>query len=119
MTEPTLETLTPQQVKERLERGEIVLIDVREPAEYAVERIRGALLSPMSTLEVNALPSQSDKPIVFHCGAGLRSQRVAERYLASGHPRVAHMEGGLGAWKAAGLSTIALDPATGGLKNTP
>ena len=39
-------TETPLQVREALGRGEIILIDVREPAEYAAERIHGALLFP-------------------------------------------------------------------------
>ena len=42
-------TETPQQIHDAMARGEIILVDVREPSEYAVERIHGAMLFPLST----------------------------------------------------------------------
>jgi rhodanese-related sulfurtransferase len=110
-----LETLTPQEVKERFDRNEIVLIDVRTPAEYAFEHIPGAMLFPMSSFNPEKLPPQDKKPIVFHCGSGKRSYKVVEKCAASGLTKLAHMEGGFGAWKAAKLPYIAVDPATGSL----
>ena len=59
----TLEILTPQEVKERFDRNEIVLIDVRTPNEYAFEQIRGALLFPLSSFDPARLPAQEGKPI--------------------------------------------------------
>ena len=109
----TLEILTPQEVKERFDRNEIVLIDVRTPNEYAFEHIRGAMLFPLSSFDPAKLPDQGTKPIVFHCGSGVRSGLVAKKCISSGQGKVAHMEGGFGAWKAGGLPFIAIDPATG------
>jgi rhodanese-related sulfurtransferase len=109
----TLEILTPREVKERFDRNEIVLVDVRTPNEYAFEQIRGALLFPLSSFDPAKLPGQEGKPIVFHCGSGVRSGQVAKTCIASGQGNVAHMEGGLAAWKAAGLPFVAIDPATG------
>ena len=109
----TLEIFTPQEVKERFDRNEIVLIDVRTPNEYAFEQIRGALLFPLSSFDPAKLPAQESKPIVFHCGSGVRSGQVAKKCIGSGQSNVAHMEGGFGAWKAAGLPFVAIDPATG------
>jgi rhodanese-related sulfurtransferase len=109
----TLEILSPEETKARLDRNEIVLIDVRTPAEYAFERIDGALLFPLSSFDANKLPTQDGKAIVFHCGSGARSKRVAEACLAAGMGRIAHMDDGLMGWKSAQLPYIATDMATG------
>ena len=115
----TLELLSPQEVRDRFDRNEIVLIDVRTPAEFAFEHIKCALLFPLSSFDPKKLPGQSDKPIVFHCGSGIRSHKVAEACAAAGLARLAHMEGGFGAWKGAGLPYLAVDPATGSTVSKP
>lgn len=104
--------LSPAEVRELLGERQIVLIDVREPAEYAAERIHGALLYPLSTFDAGLLPSDATRPIVFHCAGGVRSLNAATQRATSG-ARAAHMKGGLAAWKAAGLPTVTVDPATG------
>ena len=111
----TLVTYGANEVHEMFERDEIVLIDVRTPVEYAFEHIKGALLSPMACFDVRHLPSQGDKPIVFHCGSGVRSKMVAQKVLAAGFDRIAHMEGGFGAWKQAGYKYLTTNPMTGDL----
>jgi rhodanese-related sulfurtransferase len=90
-----------------------LLIDVREPAEYAVQRIPGALLYPLSTLDASLLPPDGPRRIVFQCGSGKRSELAARAHLGAGASVVAHLAGGIGAWMAAGLPTIRIDPATG------
>lgn len=109
----TLDIYTPLDVKEMFDRNGIVLIDVRTPQEYAFAHIPGALLFPLSSFDPAKLPSQEGKPIVFHCGSGARSHRTAGMAAAAGLSRVAHMEGGFGAWKSAGLPYIGIDAATG------
>ncbi len=109
----TLQNLTPAQIAEKLKSAEIVLIDVREPNEYAAERIHGALLFPLSTFDPRLLPDGGKRPVVFHCGSGMRSGKAAAACQAAGLPHNAHMAGGIMAWKAAGLPTISVDPATG------
>jgi rhodanese-related sulfurtransferase len=101
-----IERLQPEKVAQMLKAGQILLIDVREPAEYAAERIRGALLYPLSTFDATALPPDGPRQLVFHCGSGKRSLTAAEKRLAAGQPRAAHMEGGIGTWKAAGLPVV-------------
>ncbi|NWG52434.1 MAG: rhodanese-like domain-containing protein [Hydrogenophilaceae bacterium] len=108
---------TAQNVHAALARGEITLIDVREPAEFAAERIHGALLFPLSTFDPAMLPQDPRKPIVFHCGSGKRSATALARCAAAGVSARGHMDGGLGAWKAAGLPTVTIDPATGAVRD--
>ena len=103
-----IETLDPAEVTRLLHAGKLLLIDVREPEEYAAERLSGAFLYPLSTFDAATLPDDGPRRIVFHCGSGKRSLVAAERRLAAGQPHSAHMGGGIAAWKAAGLPVIAL-----------
>ena len=114
-----VEVLTPAEARDRFDRNEIVLIDVRTPAEYMFDHIHGALLFPMSSFKPEKLPAQDQKPIVFHCGSGMRSQKIMEICAAAGISPLAHMEGGFGAWKSQGLAYIAIDPATGAMTDRP
>jgi rhodanese-related sulfurtransferase len=109
-------TESPREVHDGLRRGEIVLVDVREPGEYGIERIHGALLFPLSTFDPLA-PRAEGKPIILHCGSGKRSATAYARCVRAGVPVRAHMGGGIMAWKAAGLPTVVVDPATGALRD--
>jgi len=111
---PHLTEMTPTEVHRALLRHEIVLIDVREPAEFVTERIHGALLSPLSTLDPAALPI-GGRPVVLHCGSGKRSANAVAKCIAAGVAVTAHMTGGIMAWKHAHLPTITLDPNTGAI----
>ncbi len=102
----------PAEVRTGLASGSILLVDVREPHEYAVERIHGALLFPLSTFDAQAVPA-TGRPLVVHCAGGRRSMLAAQQLVAAGHATVANLDGGLAAWKAAGLPLIRIDPATG------
>ncbi len=110
---PTTQDWTPQQLKAALTAHEILLIDVREPAEFAAERIHGALNFPLSTFDPDALPPAGDKLIVFQCGSGKRSATAISHCLKAGHGIDSHLGGGIAAWKAAGLPTVSIDGQTG------
>jgi rhodanese-related sulfurtransferase len=115
MNHPTPDLVTeldPEEVKELLDAGKVLLIDVREPVEYHTERIPGALLYPLSTFDATLLPHDESRRVVFHCAAGGRSLTAARQRMATGQP-AAHMAGGLSQWKAAGLPVIRIDPRTG------
>ncbi len=102
----------PSEVKDLMDAGRVLLIDVREPAEYAAERIPGALLFPLSTFDAARLPPDESRQIVFSCAAGGRSLTAARQRLALGQA-AAHMAGGISEWKAQGLPTLRIDPRTG------
>ena len=108
-----LARLTPQDVQDGLARGTMVLIDVREPLEFAEARIPGALLFPLSTFDVRALPDVSPKQLVFSCRSGKRSTTAFNAAAQAGIPVYGHLEGGILAWSAAGLPIVQTDPATG------
>ena len=106
-------TETPAQIRDALARGEIVLIDVREPGEYASERIHGALLYPLSTFDPAALPDEIGKQVVLQCGSGKRSEIAFRKAIAAGVKVRSHMVGGIMAWKQAGLPVVKTNPDTG------
>lgn len=110
--------LTPQQVHALLEAGEILLIDVREPAEFAAERIHGALNYPLSTFDPTTLPRNDQQLVVMQCGSGKRSLMAANQCQKIGLDVENHLAGGLIAWREAGLPTIILDADTGALSET-
>ena len=58
-----------------LNAGKLLLIDVREPGEFAAERIPGAFLYPLSSFDASALPADGERRVVFHCRSGKRSLR--------------------------------------------
>lgn len=111
-----VESWSAERVKAALDAGKIVLIDVRTPPEYMMEHIHGAFLMPMAFFRPDALPTQDGKRIVLHCGSGLRSAKVAEMAGAAGIAPLAHLEGGFGAWKQAGLPYTGIDMASGAPK---
>lgn len=109
---------TPAQVRQWLSSGEAVLIDVREPDEFAREHIPGATLLPLSRFEpaqawAKATPEQR---IVMQCKSGRRSAdacRRAATFAASGR-HVVSLAGGIEAWKKEGLP-VEINAAVSGI----
>ena len=98
-------TITPRQLKDMLderERGErdFVLIDVREPGEYEIVNIPGAVLIPKGEFlmgdALEHLPN--DKPVVLHCKSGVRSAEVLALVKQAGFADATHVGGGVLAW---------------------
>lgn len=112
----TLETWDAQELQDALESRDAVLIDVRSPAEYMLGHVAGSLLMPMPDFDAKALPDEGKKRLVLMCGSGVRSEKMARNVLAAGAERVAHLDGGFGAWKEAKLPHLAVDFPTGGQK---
>jgi rhodanese-related sulfurtransferase len=103
---PRIAEVDATTVKSWLDRGACVLVDVREPGEFAREHIPGATLAPLSRLDPANLDLPGAKTIVLHCVSGMRSARAAEQLVAAGRSDVANFRGGLPAWKQAGYPTV-------------
>ncbi len=95
--------LTPAELSALLQSGTITLVDVREPSEFAAERIAGAVLHPLQNFDPSLLPPGD---LVFQCGIGKRSLMALQRFTAVTARPARHLAGGLAAWKQAGLPTI-------------
>lgn len=101
----TLKSIDPVTLKRRLDDGSAVLVDIREPDEYAREHIAGARLIPLSKLDAKAFGGDRERTIVFQCKSGNRTAANASQLLAAPCREAYALAGGLDAWKAAGLPT--------------
>lgn len=107
-----IDNLTPAQIKEELEKGNVTLIDIRESEELKQSgKIPGSVHAPRGMLEFYADPSlpyhkpefNKDKRIILHCASGGRSALATETLKQMGYENVAHLDGGFKAWKEAGM----------------
>lgn len=99
-----MKTITASELKNKLDKDEVLLIDVREPAEHRSECIEGSYLIPLGEISAERLPS-TKRPIVIHCRSGKRSTDACVKLLAT-NPflDVASLEGGIVAWSQAGYN---------------
>jgi rhodanese-related sulfurtransferase len=79
------------------------LVDVREPVEHAEEHIAGAKLIPLGEIEQRLSEIEPDTPLVVMCRSGKRGALAMERLKTLGIDHAQNLEGGMLAWKAAGL----------------
>lgn len=99
-----MKTITASELKKKLDKDDVLLIDVREPAEHKSECIDGACLIPLGEISIEKLPSIK-RPIVIHCRSGKRSAEACAKLLASNHSLdVASLEGGIVAWNQSGFN---------------
>jgi rhodanese-related sulfurtransferase len=92
-----------QTLRQWIEAGEAVVLDVREPAEHAAENIQGAELLPLGQVSTSRLPNHAGKKLVIHCRSGMRGSRACEQLLSENPGlEVYNLEGGIAAWGQAG-----------------
>ena len=101
---PPVHDLTPEDVARGLAEDRMILVDVREPNETAVERYPGAVIVPLS-FDPADIPDPQGRQVVFACRSGRRSVTASQAAQAAGLPYDSHLAGGILAWKAAGLPT--------------
>ena len=88
-----------------LMRDGAVLVDIREADEHARERISSARHHALSRLDAEHPARPGDEVLIFHCRSGARTMANADRLAACGC-EVYLLEGGIDAWKKAGLPTV-------------
>lgn len=98
----TISSITPEDARSALVSG-ATLIDIRDPDEYARERIAGAVNLPLAYIGVQPLPAG---PLIFHCRTGMRTSANAATLAAAGGDAQSYMlEGGIERWRGCGLGT--------------
>ncbi|NBC14937.1 MAG: MBL fold metallo-hydrolase [Gammaproteobacteria bacterium] len=94
-------------------RDDLMVLDVRQPAEWSAGHIPGAL--HLTGAELNRRADEllagggRERPIAVICGSGFRSSVAASVLKSHGHPDVAHVLGGMTGWQAEGFPTTAPD----------
>lgn len=106
-----IENLDPDAVERELGNGDAVLVDIRDAPELDEHgRIAGAVHVPRGMLEFRADvtshyhldPLDPSKRVILHCASGGRSALAARTLQEMGYRKVAHLDGGINAWKDAG-----------------
>ncbi|MBA4162000.1 MAG: sulfurtransferase [Novosphingobium sp.] len=96
--------LSARQLDSMLQQGRAMVVDVREPDEFAAGHIPGAINMPLSGFRASQLPDPGDKLLVLNCAAGRRSALALDKCAAAQAAIDTHLAGGFGAWRAAGLA---------------
>ena len=95
---------TPAQLAERIQNGEVHLVDVRRQTEWDEERIAQANYSFLGNMLQTASSLPTDKPIVFQCKSGGRSAAACAIAQANGIKNVINLDGGITKWQREGFA---------------
>jgi adenylyltransferase/sulfurtransferase len=103
-----IHSISPAEAQELVTRGDIDVIDVREPHEWSTGHIPGARLVPLAQLRANPKAAITRDAVLFVCAAGTRSQTAARLAASIGIEKIYDVRGGVRGWVKAGL---ALEPS--------
>ena len=96
----------PGELHALLEGGKALLIDVREPGEFAAGHIPGAVNVPLSGFSPGDIPDPQGKTVVLQCAGGKRPGLALEKCAQAQSMIDTHLAGGIGAWKDAGFPVV-------------
>jgi len=88
-----------------INREEALVVDVREPNEFAAGHVLGAKNVPLARLDASGaeLAKRKERPLIVCCDGGERSAKALAALKKQGFTRVANLSGGIAAWQQAGL----------------
>ena len=101
-----MKSINPQEAKRLIDKEKALLIDVREPDEFAREHIEGARLTPLSQLTHQPPAIDRERTAIFYCRSGGRTRMNASILENQGFAASYYIEGGLMSWKNAGLPVV-------------
>jgi rhodanese-related sulfurtransferase len=101
-----MNTSLGKDVLDQVSTGQCQLIDVREPVEFAEEHVPGAVNIPLGEITRRAGEIEKSRSVVVMCLAGKRGEQAREKLSALGFNDVQNLEGGINAWKQAGLDVV-------------
>lgn len=96
-------SVSPQQAHDLISRGEVEVIDVREPSEWSTGHLASARLVPLAQFRANPKAALPRDGVLFVCAAGVRSETAARLAASSGFSKVYNLSGGTRNWVKAGL----------------
>ena len=93
------DALTSRELKSELDRGdEVVIVDVREPQEFQINRLPGSILIPLGDLPKRYVELDPNANIVTQCKSGMRSAKAQDFLRSKGFTRVRNLTGGVLGW---------------------
>ncbi|MEO8030636.1 MAG: rhodanese-like domain-containing protein [Gemmatimonadota bacterium] len=102
----TAAQLSVAELSDRLQRNEVMVLDVRSQAEWDAGHLAGASHIPLGSLPERLTDIPVDRPLVVHCQGGGRSAIGVSLLQAAGHRAVANLSAGFGGWQGAGLPIV-------------
>ncbi|ACK49649.1 Rhodanese domain protein [Methylocella silvestris BL2] len=103
LTLDKVENISLEELKQGLADGSILLVDVREPNEFAAGHIPGSTLNPLQSFDPSRLPRAEGKRVVLSCRSGKRSLTALDLARRAGRDDVgAHYPGGFQEWAQRG-----------------
>ncbi|WP_406692760.1 rhodanese-like domain-containing protein [Saccharopolyspora sp. ID03-671] len=97
--------ITVHELNDEVDRGEVELLDVRQPSEWAGGHVPGATYITGAELPERLDEVPDGKPVAVTCGSGYRSSVATSLLKRHGHTDVRNVLGGMTAWKQANLPT--------------
>jgi rhodanese-related sulfurtransferase len=98
----SVKNIDAKTLKKWLENNEVVIIDVREPAEHEAAKISGSNLLPVASICKDLLPQCRNKKLVLHCHSGKRSSNACQKLISEDpNLEIYNLEGGISAWNDA------------------
>ncbi|MBA2328712.1 MAG: rhodanese-like domain-containing protein [Bacteroidota bacterium] len=97
-----MKNITAEELKEKIDKGEkIILIDVREPHEYAEANMGGKLfpLNKIQTMQVEDIENLKEEEIIIHCRSGHRSMMACHVLDQLGFTNTKNLTGGIEEWQ--------------------
>lgn len=91
--------ISPQQTKERLDKGDIKVVDIRDDKSFEVGRIPSAFHLSNDSITQFMQDNDFDTPVVVCCYHGISSQQAAQYLIQQGFEEVYSMDGGFEAWR--------------------
>jgi len=107
----TYTNINVQQGKEIIDKGEVFILDVRTPGEYASGHIKNSTLLAVQDIPANELIIKlkelpKDRSILVYCRSGSRSVAASTILAGNGFSHVYNMQGGITEWMNAGYETV-------------
>ena len=100
--------ITVEELKASLDGGsEILLVDVREPREFAISDLPGSVKIPLGTLPQSLEKVGREADVVVYCRTGGRSAQAVQFLQANGYAKVRNLAGGINRWAEAIDPTMA------------
>jgi rhodanese-related sulfurtransferase len=118
---PAIPTIDVREADKRRREGagaRPLIVDVREPNEFADVRLEGVALVPMSTFATRFEELPKDRPLLLMCAAGNRSAAATAHLMRNGWTDVTNVAGGITEWERAGLPVVR-GPVTPGEGDLP
>ncbi len=99
-------TISVQEAKLMIDRGDVFILDVRTQEEYDAGHISGSTLIPVQVIETRLNEIPKDQKILVYCRSGGRSSEASNILVNNGFKEIYNMNGGIDDWVKSGYQAV-------------